>query len=843
MPDSTTTMTTSPEQHRRATALRSPAIASAVVACVTLFSAPAASQPARADQPAPPPPADAGDNPAPIDNDNGRRVSNERTTTLAFDNVTVERIVPFIVEATGKVVLPRSEIMSRRITIINDRPIPQSYAVDLVFYALQQEGIGVVETDELVILRDIAEIDRQDVPVLGPDDSTLGRTDFGAVAEKVYRLEYQTAENLEDVLDEAVPDFAKIAFDSVSNQVVVRGNISLLQRMERLLNALDQPSAASLRSRTFRLRFADAEQIAENIRELFEVDDASSRSQQQAVQRFFRGRRTGGDDQDSASTSENIRVTSNTQQNTVTVLAEPDVLDQVADLVATVWDQPLPDEAVIPRIYDLEHTDPVRIATLLEGLFGSGASGAAAGGGGQGQQGGAPVEAQGAGRLAGQFTFQPLAEAGRLVVVAKSPDNLSVIDAIIEDVDRPQTVGLPRVVPLKHADAEELAEQLNALLSQEGTLAQIPRQERGLQDLASNVSPFAPEEQQPDQQEDDTTELITFWWQRARPPEENRGSSNLVGRLRIVPVWRQNAVMVLSPPEYMTSVVNLIEDLDRPGRQVLITAVIAEVGLEDALSLGLRWGPDDFVLDNSDNAFVVGTETTAREDNLLNNLFDTSVLDASVDLNFVLQALDQNNSLNILSEPRIFTSDNQEAEFFDGQDVPIVEDVQLTDEGTRNTTRTYRAVGIRLAARPRITTDGNVDLRVNLELSSIAPGQAVDDFVIIDRRETTTQLIVNDGQTVVISGILRSEDTDVTRKVPLLGDIPLLGALFTSVEQRTINTELVAFITPSVVRSQSELNAVNEPFRQRLNQLRDRLEQDIEESDPEADLSPDESSP
>jgi type II secretory pathway component GspD/PulD (secretin) len=119
-----------------------------------------------------------------------------------------------------------------------------------------------------------------------------------------------------------------------------------------------------------------------------------------------------------------------------------------------------------------------------------------------------------------------------------------------------------------------------------------------------------------------------------------------------------------------------------------------------------------------------------------------------------------------------------------------------------------------------------VDLRVNLELSSIAPGQTNDDFVIIDRRETTTQLIIQDGQTVVISGILRSEESDVVRKVPLLGDIPLLGAIFRSTEKRTENTELVAFITPRVVRNDAELRDVNEPFRERLEQLRERLELD-----------------
>jgi len=759
---------------------------------------------------------------------NNRRVSNDEMTTLAFDNVTVERMIPFIVEATGKAVLPRSEIMSRRVTIVNDRPIPQSYAVDLVFFALQQEGIGVVETDDLIILRDIADVDKQDVPVIGPDESVLGRTDYGSFAEKVYRLRHQSAENLEEVLEDAVPDYATIAFDELSNQVVVRGNIALLQRMERLIGSLDRPSAASLRSRTFRMRYADATEIAENIRELFEAEEGSgSANERQAVRRFFnRGRGGGGEeDGDAAGTSENLRVTANTQQNAVTVLAEPGILDQVEDLVRDVWDRPLPEEAVVPRIYDLEHTDPVRIAALLEGLFGSDA-----GGGGGGQQGGAE-DTQGAGRLSGQFTFQALPDAGRLVVVAKSPDNLGVIDAIIADVDRPQDVRLPRVVPLKHADAEELSEELNTILAEEGTLAQIPRRERELTDSGSGASPFAGDADNDTQDQASSTELITFWWQRARPPEENRGSSNLVGRLRIVPVARQNAVMVLSPPEYRQSVLELIEELDRPGRQVLVTAVIAEVALEDALSLGLRYGSDTISTEFNDNTFSVGSTTTGVANNVLGSLFDTSVLDAAFDLNLVLQALKRDSAVNILSEPKIFTSDNQEAVFFDGQDVPIVTDTQLTETGTFNTTREYRAVGIRLSARPRITADGNVDLRVNLELSSIEPGQALDDFVVIDRRETTSQLIVRNDQTVVISGILRSEESDVTRKVPLLGDIPLIGSLFTSVDDRTINTELVAFITPTVVENDEEVSRMNAPFLERLRQLRRSLDDEDFELD------------
>ena len=757
---------------------------------------------------------------------NGRRLTDGKTTTLAFDNVPVSRLIPFIVESTGKVVLPRPEILTRRVTVISDRPLPQNVALDYVFLALQQDGVGIVETNDLIILRLIEEIDRQDVPVIGPDESVLGRTDLGTIAEKVYQLEFSTAENLEDVLtdDQALPDYARIAFDPDSNSVVVRGNIALLQRMERLITALDRPATANLVSATFRLRYADATQISENITELFQADE---RSEEEIAREFFNRRRGRDNDENesSASTSANLRVTVNVQQNSVSVLGEESVIQQIRSQIENEWDLPIQPDDVVPKTYELQHSDPVKVADLLTELFGSTSSGTANTGNARGG-GDAPASGSGVGRLAGQFSFVAIPEAGRIMVIAKSPDNLTAIDEIIASLDQPVDAGLPEIIELKHANAEELAEQLNTLLAQENTIAQLPRQESGLSSTGATSSPFASDDgaaNNTDTQQD--ANLVTFWWQRAQPPTEVRASSNLIGRIRIVPVWRQNAVMVLSPPEYRSSIGELISSLDQPGRQVLISAVIAEVSVADDLALGLRWSSGPINPANGDNSISIGTNTSATENDFLGDLFDTSVLNVDADLNLVFQALDQEGDVKILSEPRIFTSDNQEAVFFDGQDVPIVTDTNTTQDGNIISTREYRAVGISLRTRPRITTQGAVDLRVNLELSSIQPTLTADGFFIFDRRETTTQLIVQNGQTVVISGILRSEESDITRKVPFLGDIPLIGAIFTSTERSTENTELVAFITPVVVQNDAEVEELNEPFRQQLEDLRRQLNQ------------------
>ncbi len=763
--------------------------------------------------------------------ENGRRVLDGPPTTLMFDDASLDDILPFIVEATGKVVIAPPSPIAGRITVISDTPIPRQRALDLVILALQQSGISVVETDEIIIIRDVIDVLRQDVPVIGPTESVIDRTDLGAMAEKVYRINNSDAETLAEALGDVVPEYAKITVDEGSNHIAVLGNIGLLRRIELLLAGMDQPGSRALVTRTFRLRFADAELIAENITELFGEGDSRTQTQQQGggrnFNRFFGGRGGGEEESAGASTAE-LRVTANTQQNAVTVAAEQGVMDQIADLIDEEWDLPLPEETVTPRIYTLENSDPIAVRDLLVGLFGeadSSAGGAQGGQGGQGNQG-SSGSSQGVGRLAGQFAFEAIPSAGQIAVVAKSPDNLAVIDQIIRDLDQPKSVGLPAIVSLKHVSAEEVAEQLNALLALDGTLASIPRSETGLSSGAgAGESPFADDATDTgaaDTENDPGT--ITFWWQTAQEQNDTAGPSNLIGKLRIVPVWRQNAIMVLSPPEYRAAIVDLIQQLDQPGRQVLIQAVIAEVSRDDAEALGLRWSSSAINLSRTDNSISFISDFSGTENNLLDGLFDTSVLNVGVDLNAVLQALNERTNVSILSRPIVFTSDNQEAEFFDGQDIPFITNAQTTDTGGTTQGFEYRAVGIQLRVRPRLTPNRDVDLRVNIELSSVAPGQnAQSGQVVVDRRETTTQLIVRSGQTLVISGILRNEDSDVVRKVPLLGDIPLLGWLFRSRETSVNATEQLIFITPVVVENGDEADELNESYRERLRIQREQM--------------------
>ena len=134
----------------------------------------------------------------------------------------------------------------------------------------------------------------------------------------------------------------------------------------------------------------------------------------------------------------------------------------------------------------------------------------------------------------------------------------------------------------------------------------------------------------------------------------------------------------------------------------------------------------------------------------------------------------------------------------------------------------YAAVGTYLRIRPHITNERDVDLQINLQLSDIVAGETSFGNFIFDRRETTTHVIMRDGETVMLSGLVRQEKTKDVRKIPILGDIPLIGGIFRSTDTAKRNRELVAFITPHVIRREGEPAATSN-YKQWIESLRKDL--------------------
>ena len=205
------------------------------------------------------------------------------------------------------------------------------------------------------------------------------------------------------------------------------------------------------------------------------------------------------------------------------------------------------------------------------------------------------------------------------------------------------------------------------------------------------------------------------------------------------------------------------------------------------------------------------------------------MLDVNVNVNAVLQALNEKTNVRIIQQPRIFTADNSEAVFFNGQEVPFITDSQVNDLGNLTQSFSYIPVGVTLNVRPRITPKQDVSLEINLTLSNTVPGQTLFGGAILDRRTTETIATVKNGQTIVLSGIRVDSETKITRKVPVLGDIPGIGPLlFTSYDNGNTTQELIAFLTPIVVETPEENDMnYNIGARERLEQISLPLEQQL----------------
>ncbi len=759
----------------------------------------------------------------------GRRAALGGPVILAFDDVSVQDTIPFIVETTGKIVMPIQPtiLKNKRVTLINDTLIDRAKALDMLFEAFKLNSIGVVEKEEVIIIDMIENMSRHGrTELLGPDERVTDRVDTGVNVIKVFQIKKVDAETVHEILQDYVTDNATLSVDLNSNKILLHGDMGLAQQMQHIIDEVDHIHVLPV-MRTFNLAYADAQAVADNIFELFESSgDGGQRARPQPTRNQPRAGRPQQPGQQPTGVPTigpeiELKVTVNVPMNSVTVQSDPKKMEQISRLIFEDWD--LPRSTGTSRVYLLEHTDPLKMRDILQELLNG--SGGGAGGGGARRAGGA--QAPGGGQqssvaqiVGGIYSIDAFADKNALVVLSKTEDALDFLDDLIVKLDQPSDVGMPVKVELKHANAIQLAEELNALLAPSGASVSIQRPDQGLTGAGIGDDTGAAN-QAPSTGGGAAGGQMTFPWQRNQDEGQSEPTS-LIGKVRVVPIVRENALAVIAPPAERYAVIELIKTFDRPGRQVMIEAIIAEVDLTDDLQYGVRFSAGNIALSNPDASIGATLDSTNEADNVF-SIFDTSVLNFDFSANIVLQALAQITNVRILQEPRVFTADNQEARFFDGQNLPFQTGSTTTTGGNLQVTLDYKDVGVVLNVRPRITVERDVDLDVNLELSSVVPGVQVFGSAVLDKTETTTQVILKDGQTIVIGGILSQRESKITRKIPLLGDIPLLGELFKSKDNSTTTSELLVFLTPHVIDNPSENYKHNEPYVEQLKVMTGQL--------------------
>ncbi len=785
-----------------------------------------------------------------------RPVDMSELVMLNFKEIKVEDLFPFIVECTGKAVLPRlSQLRTQTISVMSDKLVTRLKALELIFQAFRLNDIGVVETDELIMVDLLTNVGKlQPAMVLGPAVDVLRLEENGQAVIKIFDIKNTRAQSVYDRLSQSIQDGknGKIDVDTNSNQIILEGDVGLAKTCQEIINVLDVPPFTDTRTETFRLKNADATLVASAIETIFAGNGASSGGARASGRQNQRPGQTpnqpaaagaGGAD------GPTLVVTVLAATNSITVRSDPHTLEKIGEMIVTSWDIPPTRNGAIFKSYDLIYTDPLKVKDLLQSLLESGASsrssgsrggGAtrlAGGGGGGGSESGADVA------VANIFRIEAYPDSNRLIIVTKTPDNFVWLDELISKIDTPLTVGMPANVQLKYASAIVVAEILNALLAESGAGSGISAPEQGLNGIDFAAAGGGTTSAEPGVSSGgssggvgtQSTATIEFPWQNARGggnQAESAEVSAIIGKSRVVPNAGQNSLLVLATPEIQEEVIKLITILDQPMRQVMISGILAEVELGDQFAMGIQFGPAGSISPaNPNNAVVIGANAgdlrfEGEKDNIFPSVLNVSNFNFGVDATVILQALQRDTSVRILQQPRVFTSDNKEAVFFAGQDVPFLTGSTTGGSTGGGTTSSFDqiSVGIGLNVRPRITREKNVAMEIEVLLSNVNTATTLNvggsGNPTIDRRQTNTEITVKNNQTIVISGVRVESQSKAKNSFPILGNIPILDIFFSNTNDSTSVKELLVFITPSVVDNPDENDTnFNADERERLEVL------------------------
>ena len=296
---------------------------------------------------------------------------------------------------------------------------------------------------------------------------------------------------------------------------------------------------------------------------------------------------------------------------------------------------------------------------------------------------------------------------------------------------------------------------------------------------------------------------------RAEEEAETTGvTTSMEGKIKMVADERTNALIVTTSPKNFSLLESLLKEIDLRSPQVLIEAWIVEVTLNDAVKYGVEWKFFEEHTIDSKGYSSTGKGGFGLQDFSLSTApqgLSYWLLKDNANIGAFLNMLAEVTKVNINSTPRILTSNNKEAIIRVGQDVPIVKDIRFDTLGNPVFSYEYREVGIKLTVTPSINNERDVALNVKQEIETII-GEFTDPTnpPTFGAREAQTSVVVKNGQTIIIGGLIKDDKTKTTSKIPIVGDIPLLGLLFRSQNTTTEKTELMVFITPTVIYTPEE---------------------------------------
>lgn len=518
-------------------------------------------------------------------------------------------------------------------------------------------------------------------------------------------------------------------------------------------------------------------------------------------------------------------ITSNQETNTLVITDTTANIRRMVEIVRAVDTQMAGVTDV--KVFHLKYSDASNVANLINEIFAKGQQGSSRnqsgspferlmqfrGGGASGTTGGSRGRGgdRGGSSRGSSSSQEASVQAGvnaaadtytNTLVVTGPPDLLRMVEEIIKEIDsNPLEEQSIMVYPLQNGQADNIMEVLNNLFQQmqqmlTGGGSSGGRSSRGGSGGFGGRGGFG----------------------------SSGGSSggmrlstkagDLVGQVYFEADTDTNSILAIAASKHHPKIMELLKEMDKPVPQVLIKVLIAEVTHSNSSDLGM-----EFSMLNLRNSG--GSTLTASDFGLAPLSEGLVVRTLEGDLDVILHAMETQGVLNILSRPYILASNNQAASITVGDTVPFITESRTTETGQTINTIQYEDIGIMLEVTPSINPDGLVSMDVRPEISTTSsetvPISETVDAAVFAKRSAKSRVAIRDGQTIVIGGLVQDREVDSVKKVPVLGDIPLLGLLFQRKETTTQKTELLIFLTPHVALTEDKLKAITDDHNKASN--------------------------
>lgn len=588
-----------------------------------------------------------------------------------------------------------------------------------------------------------------------------------------------------------------VSADARLNAVVASGPEADVAAIRRLVAQLDGAKPQTVvEIKYIPLQGANVQETVGLIQSILSGGSLAGRNQQQATVLKYLRQLEGGDGTEvemeiSAATRQSISLTPDIRTNTVIVKAPRESMALIEKMIKDLDGSTSGSQNI--RIFKLTNADADSMARILKELFnlrqsgnlyvlkpredGDAAPAADTG------AAGAPVAAAPAGGTIGSdLTLVPddrqqlsitVDDRTNSLLVSGTPTYLDLVEKVVNELDAQEANTRDTFVyKLKNATATEVARVVNEFVSED--------QRKILETLSTEELPSA--------------------------------SKLLEREVTVVGDQKSNTVLVNASPKYLEKVRTIIDELDVDPPQVLIQVLLAEVSLDSAESLGPEFGRAKFgdygVAAGMGNLPGIGGRTGNQ---LLGSLFSNSgtpnVAIGAEDFELLINALASQSRVQVLSNPSVMVENNSEGFIQVGETVRLPDAVSFSSAGQQSSV-TPEDIGILLRVTPSINPEGFVRMEIEPEISrlSLQTTQISENFnsPVVTRRRANTTVTVKDGQTVVIGGLISDRFERVDKKIPLLGDIPLVGALFRQFKENSSKTELLIVLTPHVVRSPTQ---------------------------------------